>query len=95
MTKKNNTILFLIGGTIFNIIITVLCFFLFLFIYGRFLYPVLPEGSLEWFLPANFVASIVASFLIYRQIMKVLMKKIDMDKYFDPLFTRRHRPPKK
>jgi len=95
MTKKNNTIVFIICGTIFNIIVTVVCFFLFLFIYARVLYPVLPEGSLEWFLPANFVASIVASFLIYRQVMKVLMKKVDMDKYFDPIFTRRHRPPKK
>jgi len=95
MTKKNNTIVFIICGTIFNIIITVFCFFFFLIIYGRFLYPVLPEGNLEWFLPANFVASIVASFLIYRQVMKVLMKKVDMDKYFDPIFTRRHRPPKK
>ena len=84
----------MIGGTVFNIIITVLCFFFFLFIYGRFLFPILPEGSLDWFLPANFVASIAASFLIYRQVMKVLMKKVDMDKYFEPMFTRQ-RPPKK
>jgi len=91
MTKKTNTVLFILGGTIFNIVVTVLCFAIFLFIYTRFLFSHLPEGSMTWVLPVNFVASIAASCFIYRKMIKLFMKKVDMEKYFIPIFTR-HRP---
>ncbi|MCL2381135.1 MAG: leader peptide processing enzyme [Treponema sp.] len=93
MSKKTNTLLFIVGGTVFNILVTVLCFFLFLFVYSRFLFPHLPAGSAAWMIPVNFVMSIAASFLIYRQVVKLIMKKVDMEKYFDPVFTR-SRPPR-
>ena len=94
MSKKTNTLLFILGGTVFNIIITILCFFIFLAIYSRVLYPVLPESSAAWVLPIVFVASIAASFFVYRQAVKMVTKKIDMEKHFDPIFGRRP-PPKK
>ena len=95
MNKKTNTFLFILGGTVFNILVTVFCFFVFLFLYSRFLYPYLPENSIAWMLPVNFVASIVASFLIYRLVVfKVIMKKVDMEKYFDPIFGRQGMRPK-
>ena len=89
MSKKTNTLLFILGGTVFNIIITVLCFIIFLLIYSKILYPHLPESSGAWVLPVIFVASIVASFLIYRFAVKIIMKKVDMEKYFDPIFGRK------
>jgi hypothetical protein len=92
MSKKTNTLLFILGGTVFNILVTLLCFIIFLVIYGRFL-PMLPESSAAWMLPVIFVASIVASFLIYRLAIKIIMKKVDMEKYFDPIFG--HRRPRK
>jgi len=94
MSKKTNTLLFILGGTVFNIIITVLCFLFFLAIYSRFLFPVLPESSTAWALPIVFVAAIAASFFIYRQVIKMIMKKVDMEKYFDPIFGRRPSPRK-
>ena len=94
MSKKTNTFLFILGGTVFNILITLLFFFLFLVIYSRFLYPVLPEDSAAWALPIVFIASIVASFFVYRQVIKVVTKKVDMEKHFDPIFGRRP-PPRK
>ena len=93
MSKKTNTLLFILGGTVFNILITVLCFLILLALYSRLLYPVLPESSAAWALPIVFVASIVASFFVYRQAIKVVMKKVDMEKHFDPIFGRR--PPRK
>ena len=89
MSKKTNTLLFILGGTVFNILITVLCFVFFLVIYSKFLYPHIPESSAAWALPIIFVASIVTSFLVYRLAVRVMMKKVDMEKYFDPIFTRR------
>ena len=92
MSKKTNTLLFVLGGTVFNIIITILCFLVLLAIYSHFLFPALPESSAGWALPIIFVASIAASFFIYRLAVKTIMKKVDMEKYFDPIFGRRPPP---
>ena len=94
MSKKTNTLLFILGGTVFNILITIICFFILLAIYSNLLYPALPEDSAAWALPIIFVASIVASFFIYRQVVKIVSKKVDMEKHFDPIFGRRP-PPRK
>ena len=91
MSKKTNTLLFILGGTIFNILITVLSFLLLLIIYGKFLYQYLPGSSNAWVLPVIFVASIVIYFLVYRFTIKMIMRKVDMEKYFDPIF-KSHRP---
>ena len=40
-----------------------------------------------------FLAAMVGSFLIYNQLVKFIARKIDMEKYFLPLFKRR--PPRK
>ena len=91
MSKKTNTFLFILGGTVFNILVTVLCFIIFLVIYSKFLYPQLPESSGAWVMPVIFIASIVVSFLIYRLAVKILIKKVDMEKHFDPIFSNRKR----
>ena len=94
MNKKTNTLLFILGGTIFNILTTVICFLLLLVLYSSVLAPLLPENSGAWMLPISFIAAIVASFFIYRLAIKLLMKKIDIEKYFDPIFGPRRRPRK-
>ena len=95
MSKKTNTLLFILGGTVFNILVTIICFIILLAIYGNILSSMLPESAVAWILPVIFVVSIVASFLIYRLAIKIVMKKVDMEKYFDPIFGHRRPPPKK
>ena len=94
MSKKTNTLLFLLAGTVFNVLITILFFLVLMAIYIRFIYPMLPEDSAAWALPVIFVLSIAASFFVYRQAVKIVSKKIDMEKNFDPIFGRRP-PPRK
>ena len=94
MGKKTNTLLFILGGTVFNILVTVLCCLFFLFIYSRLFFPHLPESSMAWALPVIFVVSIVLSFLIYQLAIKIIIRKVDMEKYFDPIFGRRGKRPK-
>ena len=89
MNKKANTVLFIIGGTIFNVLVTIISFLVFLIIYSKFFYGRVSENFAAWLLPVFFVAAIAASFLVYRLAIKILMKKIDMEKYFDPIFSRR------
>jgi hypothetical protein len=92
MNKKTNTILFILGATVFNLLITLILLVLLLVLYGRFLAPRLPEGISPWGFPVLFVGSLVLSFVIYRLALKYFMKKVNMEKYFSPIFGAR-RPP--
>jgi hypothetical protein len=89
MSKKTNTLLFILGATFFNIIITVICFGALLLLYARFIMSRLPEAGQAWGFPVIFIAAIALSFLVYRVALKQLLKKVDPEKYFDPIFGRR------
>jgi len=91
MNKRLNTILFILGATLFNILITVMFFLLLLIVYAKFLLRFLPEEAQAWSFPLIFIASLAIAFIIYRYAIRFLMKKIDMEKYFDPLFVSRQR----
>jgi hypothetical protein len=94
MNKKANTLLFILGATVFNILVTVVCFLVIFVLYIRFLASSLPENAAAWGFPLIFIAAIALSFVIYRLILKQLLKKIDVEKYFDPIFGK-HRPPRR
>ncbi|MDR2972551.1 MAG: hypothetical protein LBU83_11595 [Bacteroidales bacterium] len=89
MNKKVNTLLFVLGATLFNIIVTIACFFALIILYIRFVIPSLPEESHAIGFAPLFMASIVITFLIYRVVLKKLIKKYDFEKYFDNIFVRK------
>ncbi|MDR1127807.1 MAG: leader peptide processing enzyme [Treponema sp.] len=89
MGKKTNTFLFILAATIFNIVATIVCFFVLLLVFLKFFAHLLPETASAWALPAIFIGSIVLSFVFYRLALKLLLKKIDLDKHFSPLFKPR------
>jgi cbb3-type cytochrome oxidase subunit 3 len=91
MNKKANTILFILGATLFNIVVTVLSFIVLLLLYIKFIAAILPETGQAWGVPLLLIASIAVSFLVYRAVLKVLLKKIPAERYFDPIFGRRRK----
>ncbi|MDR2178554.1 MAG: leader peptide processing enzyme [Treponema sp.] len=93
MSKRTNTLLFILGATLFNILLYAVCFLLLLLIYSRII-ELLPESARAWGLMVILILPIVISFVLYRLILKVVVKKVDIEKYFAPLFGAR-RPPKK
>jgi len=93
MNKKLNTALFILGATLFNILVTVLSFLLLLIAYTRFIMPYLPEGAQAWSFPLIFIAAIAVSFVAYRAALKLLLKKVEMEKYFAPIFAGTNRTP--
>ena len=95
MSKKTNTLLFILGATVFNILVTVVSFILLLVLFAKFLMPLLPETGAAWAFPVIFIASIALSFLVYRLVLKFLLKKINMEKHFEPIFGRRRPPPRR
>ncbi|MDR0655047.1 MAG: leader peptide processing enzyme [Treponema sp.] len=91
MNKKANTLLFILGATVVNIVVTIISFILLFVIYAKYLVPHMPESAAAWGFPVIFIISIALSFLLYRAILKMLLKKVDPEKYFDPLFGRRRK----
>jgi peptidoglycan/LPS O-acetylase OafA/YrhL len=64
-------------------------------IYARFLIDKLPQESVAWGFHIIFIAAIALSFVVYRLVLKQIMKRIDIEKHFDPIFGSRYRRPKK
>ena len=95
MSKKTNTLLFILGATVFNIVVTLLCFMIMVILYAKFIIPLLPEEGQALAFPLMFIAALVITFFLYRYALKLLMKKIQMEKYFDPIFGNSKRTPPK
>jgi hypothetical protein len=86
MNKKVNTLLFILGATLFNVIVTAALFVVLFLLYVKFLIRLLPESGQAWGFPLLFIAAIALSFFVYRFALKLLLKKIQVEKYFDPIF---------
>ncbi len=89
MNKKANTVLFLLGATVFNLLIMFLLIVIFLVLISAIFRDSLNPNVLSILMIVVFVGSIAASFFIYGRLVKWLSRKIDMEKYFLPLFRRK------
>jgi branched-subunit amino acid ABC-type transport system permease component len=85
MSKKTNTLLFILGATVLNVLVTAIWFTALFLLYVWLLAPRLPEAARAWGFPVIFIIAITLSFLIYRMALKHLIKKVNLGKYFEPL----------
>jgi hypothetical protein len=90
MNKKVNTLLFILGATLFNILIAVISFFVLTILYVKTVMLLVPEESRSWGFTMIFLAAIAISFLVYRFVLRYLLTKVNVEKYFDPLFVKRN-----
>jgi len=86
VNKGLNTFLFMLGATIFNLVLLAVLMLAGIALIVKLNLP--PILLAVWFLFA-----LVGSFLIYNQVVKLITRRIAMEKYFKPLFNRK--PPKK
>ena len=89
MNKKVNTVLFLLGATVFNLLVMFVLIVIFLVLISAIFRDSLHPNVLSILMIVVFIGSIAASFFIYGRVVKWLNRKIDMDKYFMPLFRRK------
>jgi hypothetical protein len=89
MNKKVNTVLFLLGATVFNLLVMFILIVIFLVLISVIFRGSLNPNVLSVLMIVVFIGSIAASFFIYGRVVKWLNRKIDMDKYFIPLFRRK------
>jgi len=90
MNKKLNTVLFILGATVFNVIVAVISFILLAIVYARYIFPIISPTGQSWGFTLIFIASIAVSIFVYRIVIKALLEKFDIEKYFDPLFVKRN-----
>ena len=97
MSKKSNTVLLQIGGVVFLLAFMIVCFLAFAVPLVLLINAVVAESDKAVvFSIGTFVLLIgcmILSYFVYGKIMQTLMKRIDFDKYFEPIFKRRQ--PKK
>ena len=89
MNKRVNTVLFVIGASIVNVVIMLILFLGLFVLFARFLAPSLSPGVNQLIMVLIFVASIAVTYFIYHRLVKLLSQRINMDAYFDPIFGKR------
>ncbi len=90
MNKKLNTVLFILGATVVNIFSMLIILFLGIILLGKL--PETTQESVGQFLfILVFLVAIAGSFFGYNRLIKYISSKIDMDKYFHPIFKPRGR----
>jgi hypothetical protein len=85
MSRKTNTLFFMLIATAANILLTVVSFLVLYLPYALLLAPRLPPSSVIWILALLFLAALVISFIVYQALLKVFVKKVDVRKHFDSL----------
>jgi hypothetical protein len=93
MSKKTNTLLFILGATAFNILVTAGCFMALLLLYTYIVAPRLSREGQAWGFPLIFIAAVILSFFIYRKTLKFFMKKIQVAQHFEAPFGGGKTPP--
>ena len=89
MNKKTNTVLFLLGATVFNLLVMFLLIVISLVLISVIFRDRLSPNVLSIIMIVLFIGSIAGAFYIYNRVLKLISRKIDMDKYFMPLFRRK------
>jgi hypothetical protein len=96
MTKRGNTILFIIAAAGFNILLTVMVFIVLFLLFFAFIKPLTSDTGIVFALPIIFIMAVFVSFVLYRVLLRRFLHRVDMDKYFDTAFSfnfRKKKPP--
>lgn len=94
MNKKLATALFVLGGTVVNLILMLTFIVALLFATNGALnaFSVDPESPVRIFsLIIAIFGGLVLAFIVYSQIMKRIQKKYDLEKYMDPIFKQKRK----
>jgi hypothetical protein len=90
MNKKVNTALFILGATVFNLVLMLVLFAIpmvaLIAIFGEKL-----QSAFGIISVVLFFAALVGSFFLYGFIMKRISAKWELDKYLHPIFTPKKR----
>ncbi len=73
--------LFVLGATVMNLLLMVLCFAGLMGLYSLTLARLLPQQALLWALVVVFIGALVISTFVYRSLLKYLRERYHLDEY--------------
>jgi hypothetical protein len=85
MSRKTNTLLFILIATAANILLAIVSFLLLYLPYALLIAPRLPPSSVIWIVALLFLIALAISFIVYQALLKLFIKKVDVRKYFEPM----------
>jgi hypothetical protein len=89
MNKKVNTLLFVLVASVLNIVLIIILFLLILAAAGALLPESASNSTVQLLMLGAFIISVVGSYTIYGMLIRLLSKRIDMDRYFHPIFRKK------
>ncbi|MDD3424219.1 MULTISPECIES: leader peptide processing enzyme [Sphaerochaeta] len=92
MSKKSNTLWFMLAATVLNILLMMILFIVCFILITRFVDP--NSSLIPMWLGLTFVVSIGGSFFVYSKIIKWMNKKFNLEQNLSPLWGGR-RPNKR
>lgn len=87
MNKKLNTVLFVLGATIINLIVMGVLFLISFILLGLFVSP--DSSYATFFLGLTFLVSIGGTFVIYQFAVKKLTARYNLEEHLDPVFWKK------
>ncbi len=94
MSKKTNTVVFMLLATLLNLVIMIVLFVVGFILIGHFVNPEDSNAASIWTMVV-FVVAIGGSFFLYNRIIRLINKKFNLDDKLAPLWQSRknRRPP--
>jgi len=89
VNKNLKLALFLVGATLFNIVLMFVLIIAIFLVASRFLGDTPNPVVYQIVLFVGFIASIVVTFLIYGKVMKWLQAKYNLEQHFPQLFKKK------
>lgn len=89
MNKKTNTVFFMIGATIYNLLVMVVFAIPFVILILAFKERIAGNLPVIIISLVPFLGAPAGSFFIYGLTMRKISEKVDMDKYFEPVFKKK------
>lgn len=87
MSKKTNTIWFMLAATVLNILLMMLLFIICFILITRFVDP--DSSLIPLWLGLTFLVSIGGSFWVYSRLIKWMNTKYNLEENLSPLFSRK------
>ncbi len=89
MNKKFNTLIFIIAGTIVNIVIMGLLLLGMILILNPLLVSDMNENLMSGIFMFSVLMAVIASFFIYAKLIKIINRKWDLEQWIEPILKRR------
>lgn len=90
MSKKTNSLIFMLLATVLNLVLLIVFFFVGMLLVGLYASYNPESGIIPALFVVVFLVSIVGSFMIYTKVIKYVNKKLELEDKLDPIFGKKN-----